>query len=169
MNHAGFRAAKRSRFRAGGLLSHPGETQHHVCKCDSDRTDVTMEETEGTYRRKKTLWGILGGMGPLSSAGFLATVYRLEAASEQEMPMIILISDPDVPDRTDAIVKLGQIQPKQYEAVKNRLKEQLEALWAMNIDRIVIACVTAHCFLPRCCDLRHSDSSDVITRTCKAG
>jgi hypothetical protein len=108
MNHAGFRAAKRSRFRAGGLLSHPGETQHHVCKCDSDRTDVTMEETEGTYRRKKTLWGILGGMGPLSSAGFLATVYRLEAASEQEMPMIILISDPDVPDRTDAIVKLGQ-------------------------------------------------------------
>jgi hypothetical protein len=69
-------------------------------------------------------------MGPLSSAGFLATVYRLEAASEQEMPMIILISGPDVPDRTDAIVKLGQIQPKQYEAVKNRLKEQLEALWA---------------------------------------
>ncbi len=45
-------------------------------------------------------------MGPLSSAGFLATVYRLEAASEQEMPMIILISDPDVPDRTEAIVSL---------------------------------------------------------------
>lgn len=36
-------------------------------------------------------------------------------------------------------------------------------------DRVVIACVTAHFFLPRCCDLRHSDSSDVITRTCKAG
>jgi aspartate racemase len=110
-----------------------------------------MEGTEGSYRRKKTLWGILGGMGPLSSAGFLATVYRFslaEAASEQEMPRVILISDPDVPDRTEAIVKLRQMQPKQYEAVKNWLKEQLEALWAMNVDRIVIPCVTAHFFLP---------------------
>lgn len=110
-----------------------------------------MEETEGTYRRKKPLWGILGGMGPLSSAEFLATVYKFslaEAASEQEMSRVILISDPDVPDRTEAIVNLGQMQPKQYEALKNRLKEQLEALWAMNVDRIVIPCVTAHFFLP---------------------
>jgi aspartate racemase len=110
-----------------------------------------MGGTEATYRRKKTLWGILGGMGPLSSAGFLATIYRFslaEAASEQEMSRVILISDPDVPDRTEAIVKLGQMQPKQYEAVKHRLKEQLEALLAMNVDRIVIPCVTAHFFLP---------------------
>ena len=110
-----------------------------------------MEETEGTCRRKKSLWGILGGMGPLSSTGFLATIYKLsraEAASEQEMSRVILISDPDVPDRTEAIVQLGQMQPKQYEAVKNRLKEQLEMLWAMNVDRIVVPCVTAHFFLP---------------------
>jgi|SRR5437588_336727 aspartate racemase len=110
-----------------------------------------MEETEGTYQRKKTLWGILGGMGPLSSAGFLATIYRLslaKAGSEQEMSRIVLISDPDIPDRTEAIVKLGQMQPKQYEAVKNRLKELLEMLWTINVDRIVIPCITAHFFLP---------------------
>lgn len=110
-----------------------------------------MEETEGIYRRKKTLWGILGGMGPLASAAFLATIYRFslaQAGSEQEMPRVILISDPSVPDRTDAIVKLRQMQPQQYEAVKNRLKELLEALWSLNVDRIVIPCVTAHFFLP---------------------
>lgn len=129
--------------------------ERHVCKycrgTDSDRTDITMKETEGTYQRKKTLWGILGGMGPLSSVAFLATIYKTslaKAGSEQEMSRIILISDPDVPDRTEAIVKLGQMQPKQYEAVKNRLKELLETLWAMNVDRIVIPCVTAHFFLP---------------------
>ena len=110
-----------------------------------------MEETEVTYRRKKTLWGILGGMGPLSSAAFLATIYRFSmarAGNEQEMSRIILISDPDVPDRTEAIIKLRQMQPMQYEAVKNRLKELLEMLCAMNVDRIVIPCVTAHFFLP---------------------
>src|SRR5437016_7913293 len=119
--------------------------------CNFEQGNITMEQTEGTYRRKKTLWGILGGMGPLSSAEFLATIYRFslaEAASEQEMSRVILISDPDIPDRTEAIIKLAQMQPKQYETVKNRLKEQLEALWAMNVDRIVIACVTAHFFLP---------------------
>lgn len=109
-----------------------------------------MEEAEGIYRRKP-LWGILGGMGPLASAAFLATIYRFslaQAGSEQEMSRIILISDPEVPDRTDAIVKLGKKQPQMYEAVKNRLKELLEALWSLNVDRIVIPCVTAHFFLP---------------------
>jgi aspartate racemase len=40
------------------------------------------------------------------------------------------------------------MQPKQYEAIKSRLKELLETLWAMNVDRIVIPCITAHFFLP---------------------
>lgn len=91
-------------------------------------------------------------MGPLASAAFLSTIYRFslaaQAESEQEMSRVILISDPTVPDRTDAIVKLRQMQPHQYEAVKNRLKELLEALWSLNVDRIVIPCVTAHFFLP---------------------
>ena len=110
-----------------------------------------MEETDGIYRRKKPLWGILGGMGPLASTAFLATIYKFslaEAESEQEMPRTILISEPDIPDRTDAIVKLGKMQPQMYEAVKNRLKELLEALWLLKVDRIVIPCVTAHHFLP---------------------
>jgi aspartate racemase len=110
-----------------------------------------MEETEGIHRSKKTLWGILGGMGPLASAAFLATIYRFsvaQAGREQETPRVILISDPTVPDRTEAIVKLRQKQPQQYEAVKNQLKELLDALWSLKVDRIVIPCVTAHFFLP---------------------
>lgn len=110
-----------------------------------------MGETEGIYRREKTLWGILGGMGPLASAAFLATIYKFsvaQAGSEQETPRVILISDPSVPDRTTAIVKLKQKQPQQYEAVKNRLRELLETLSSLNVDRIVIPCVTAHFFLP---------------------
>ena len=49
--------------------------------------------------------GILGGMGPLASAKFLSTVYRLNLVEpEQEAPNCILLSDPSFPNRTKAIL-----------------------------------------------------------------
>lgn len=92
---------------------------------------------------KLPVWGVIGGMGPLASAEFLKNIYRFSLGTpEQQMPRVILLSDPDVPDRTEAI-KNGQ-----HREILDRLEELLCQLLAMKVDRLVMACITAHCFLP---------------------
>lgn len=83
--------------------------------------------------------GILGGMGPLASAEFLRTLYRLNIASpEQESPVCVMISDPSFPDRTEAILH-GETKE-----LARRLQTALTELTIMGADSIVIACVTVH-------------------------
>src|SRR5258708_1595314 len=97
------------------------------------------------HREKQPLWGILGGMGPLASTEFLSTIYRLslgQTRTEQDMPRVVLLSDPSVPDRTTAI-ETGQIQEMNHD-----LERLLTELTKIEVDQIVIACVTAHFFLP---------------------
>src|SRR5436309_5448155 len=90
----------------------------------------------------KTL-GILGGMGPLASAEFLSTLYQLNITDpEQDSPSCILLSDPTIPDRTQAILNGG------IEELAARLSRALQDLASLGADRIVIACVTAHHVLP---------------------
>ncbi|HEX3555050.1 MAG TPA: aspartate/glutamate racemase family protein [Thermoanaerobaculia bacterium] len=87
--------------------------------------------------------GILGGMGPLASAAFLDTLYRLNTAEpEQGSPVCVVLSDPTFPDRTTAILK-GETGP-----LAARLAAALERLLGMDADRILIACVTIHHLLP---------------------
>jgi aspartate racemase len=83
--------------------------------------------------------GILGGMGPLASAEFLSTVYRLNITDpEQGAPVCVMISDPSFPDRTEAILR-GDSGP-----LAERLTAALEDLVSLGADPIVIPCVTAH-------------------------
>jgi aspartate racemase len=87
---------------------------------------------------KKKL-GILGGMGPLASAAFLGTIYRLNIVEpEQEAPLCLLLSDPTFPDRTTAILE-GKTEP-----LVEQLTRALQGLVDLGADRIVIACVTVH-------------------------
>ena len=54
----------------------------------------------------KPLFGIVGGMGPLSSAQFINSIYGYclnRVAAEQAYPRIIMISDPTIPDRAQAM------------------------------------------------------------------
>lgn len=97
----------------------------------------------------KTL-GVLGGMGPLASAEFLDTLYRLNLTEpEQEAPRCILYSDPSFPDRTKAIL---QGDTRELAACLTR---GLEALRSLGAERLVIACVTIHHVLPEiAADLR---------------
>ena len=91
----------------------------------------------------KTL-GILGGMGPLASAEFVDTIYRLNVVEpEQEAPICLLHSDPSFPDRTEAILA-GDTEP-----LAVLLAQALAKLAAMGADRIIIACVTIHQLLPQ--------------------
>lgn len=83
-------------------------------------------------------------MGPLASAEFLSTIYRLSLGrTEQEMPRLCLISDPTIPDRTSAILE------GEYESVVHALECLLKRLSAMQVDHIVVPCITAHFFFPR--------------------
>lgn len=87
--------------------------------------------------------GIVGGMGPLASAAFLETIYRLNlSGAEQSSPVCILYSDPTFPDRTEAVLGNGT------ELLARRLDAALRTLAAMGADRLVIACVTIHHVLP---------------------
>ena len=88
--------------------------------------------------------GILGGMGPLASAEFMKTIYEFNiAGSEQQMPTCLLYSDPTIPDRTAAILE------GRDDLIVPHLTGALEQLCRLGVSRIVIACVTAHYFLPR--------------------
>lgn len=88
--------------------------------------------------------GILGGMGPLASAEFLQTIYELNPApAEQHQPACVLYSDPSIPDRTEAIARGDD------DLIVAALSAALERLTALGVDAVVIACVTAHHFLPR--------------------
>jgi len=50
----------------------------------------------------RLLIGVLGGMGPLASAGFVNFLYQkcqAKFSAEQSYPRIVLLSDPTIPDR----------------------------------------------------------------------
>lgn len=99
-----------------------------------------MNMTVGPTRRIK--WGVIGGMGPLASAEFLRTVYRLSAfKSEQDMPVIMMDSDPSCPDRSEALKTGGQ------DDLLHHTKEKVDQLLGYGADRIVICCITMHCIL----------------------
>jgi aspartate racemase len=85
-------------------------------------------------------------MGPLASAAFLASIYRHNMAlREQEAPACILLSDPSLPDRTAVILSR---QPEATAALAEALARGLADLRRAGAERLLIACVTAHHFLP---------------------
>lgn len=87
----------------------------------------------------RSIWGIFGGMGPLASAEFVKTIYETDtAATEQGMPVVMLYSDPRLPDRTEAI--LGD----QSALLLERFVAGLEQLARLNVTRVVVCCVTIH-------------------------
>jgi len=89
------------------------------------------------------LLGILGGMGPLASAEFVHTIYRLNMLEpEQRTPALVLHSDPSIPDRTTAILAGDTLE------LAARLTAALNTLVTSGVQRIIIACITAHEVLP---------------------
>jgi aspartate racemase len=86
--------------------------------------------------------GVVGGMGPLASARFVHNIYQLNPARrEQDLPRIVLDSDPGMPDRTAAILsgRTGEL--------RRRLGARVAGLLSLGATRIVIPCFTAHHFV----------------------
>ena len=87
--------------------------------------------------------GVLGGMGPAASADFLRILAeRAPATIDQEQPIVYVISDPQIPDRTCAIFGRGS-DPSE------RIKQDLFSLAAMGADLLAVPCNTAHLFIDR--------------------
>ena len=91
---------------------------------------------------KKTL-GILGGMGPAAGAEFLRLLAeKAPAERDQEHPIMYMLSDPHIPDRTAAIIGNG---PDPTE----RLKRGLLTVAGWGVDYLAVPCNTAHIFIDR--------------------
>ena len=89
--------------------------------------------------------GVIGGMGPLSSAEFLRTIYEIsgEAADkEQASPRVLMFSDPTYPDRTEAFLR-GETA-----VLLGKLTQALEQMYSLGASKVVLCCMTIHYLLP---------------------
>lgn len=88
--------------------------------------------------------GVLGGMGPLASAAFVRSIYGFyRGRREQELPVVLLYSNPKVGDRTANFLSGGDHRP-----LLRDLERGLSVLIEQGADRVVICCVTMHHLLP---------------------
>ncbi len=90
---------------------------------------------------KKTI-GILGGMGPEATAYmYNLLIKKTEVKKEQDHIRVVILSDPGVPPRTDAVLGKGP-SPVPY------LVKGVKTLMGAGADFIIMPCVTAHYFIP---------------------
>tara|TARA_B100000678_G_scaffold141023_1_gene117593 strand:- start:724 stop:1434 length:711 start_codon:yes stop_codon:yes gene_type:complete len=88
---------------------------------------------------KRSLIGVVGGMGPLASAAFLTSIYDVGLRTpEQTSPRVVLWSDPEVLDRTDAI------ENSHVDELGRAIERSVEALLGVGAARVLVACVSAH-------------------------
>lgn len=93
-------------------------------------------------RPVKTL-GVLGGMGPAACAEFLRILARdCPAADDSQHPKIIMLSDPETPDRSDGLMGLG---PDPLPVIRDNLLRL--AQWGADV--LAVPCNTAHYFIDR--------------------
>jgi len=86
--------------------------------------------------------GIIGGMGPAATVDLMSRIISMtDAASDQEHIHMIVDSDTRIPDRTEAILGTGESPAPEMLASAKRLE-------AAGADFIIIACNTAHYFVP---------------------
>jgi aspartate racemase len=88
-------------------------------------------------------WGIVGGMGPRASAAFLTSIYAQATVSkEQDLPIVYMLSDPTLPDRTPLLLQGRQ------EVLAKRLANDIERLVGLGATDIIVCCITLHQVVP---------------------
>lgn len=103
---------------------------------------MTKEAFAMQTKAERPLLGILGGLGPLSSAYFYEMITEhTQASCDQEHIDIILSSRASTPDRTAYILGKSGNSPVPY------MVEDARRLERYGADAIVIPCNTAHHFI----------------------
>ena len=88
--------------------------------------------------------GVLGGMGPQATQAFYQSVLdHTQASSDQEHLPALILSDTQMPDRTQAILS-GNTEP-----VYQHLLKDAKLLESCGCTAIAIPCNTAHYFVDR--------------------
>ena len=88
----------------------------------------------------KNFLGVLGGMGPLATADFLAKlVQKTPASIDQEHVPVLLYGDCTTPDRTAAVIGTG---PSPIDKLLAGIRFHNEA----GVGAICIPCNSAHCW-----------------------
>jgi aspartate racemase len=109
---------------------------------------------------KKTI-GILGGMGPMATVDLYKKIVDYTAASKDSEHIHVLIdSNTDIPDRTDAILHGGKDPVPEMVSSAIRLE-------CMGADFLIIPCNTAHYFYDKICDMVHIPILNMIEETAK--
>ncbi len=94
-----------------------------------------------TFIKNGKKLGVLGGMGPAAAAEFLRVLAaKCPASADQEHPVVYMIGDSEIPDRTTAILQGGA-------SPLPKLKADLLRLCDMGADVLAVPCNTAHCFI----------------------
>ena len=110
---------------------------------------------------KKTI-GILGGMGPLATVDlFRKITVHTDSKSDQEHPRVVIDSNTDIADRTEALLH-GGADPTP-EMIKSA--QHLERIGA---DVLIMPCNTAHCFYDAVAASVHIPMLHMIALTCDA-
>ncbi|KUK57153.1 MAG: Aspartate racemase [Synergistales bacterium 53_16] len=94
-------------------------------------------------RRPSEILGILGGMGPAATAEFLRLLSVFAPAEkDQDHPRVYLLSDPWIPDRTEAIIGNGPDPGP-------RILEDFKKLAEWGASLLAVPCNTAHVFIDK--------------------
>ena len=102
---------------------------------------ISRELLKEERLKNRKIIGVIGGMGPLATYDFYRILTELVPAKyDQEHARVIIMSDPIIPDRTEAILGKGE-DPLPYMI---KLARKLENAGA---NFIVIPCNTAHFFV----------------------
>lgn len=84
--------------------------------------------------------GIIGGMGPMATANFFVNIVAAtKATCDQEHLSICILNNPQIPDRSDAIIS-GKESPVPL------INEGIKILSEIGCEYFVIPCNTAHTF-----------------------
>ncbi|MFP4483046.1 MAG: aspartate/glutamate racemase family protein [Thermovirgaceae bacterium] len=94
-------------------------------------------------QRPAEILGILGGMGPAATAEFFRLISVLAPAEkDQDHPKVYILSDPWIPDRTEAINGNG-LDPGPF------LLQDIKKLAGWGASFLAVPCNTAHVFIDR--------------------
>ena len=87
--------------------------------------------------------GIIGGMGPAATCDLMMKIINMtDAASDQEHIHVLVDSNINIPDRTEALLHGGEDPVPEMLASAKRLE-------SIGADFLILPCNTAHCFVPR--------------------
>jgi benzoate membrane transport protein len=137
-------------IEASRVASHEGAAMFGVA------ASAVTPRMQGTLPQCETWLGVIGGMGPLATADFLAQLVRaaeeLGVARDQDHVPVLVYGDCTVPDRTAAFFGQG-------ETPLPKLQSAVQYLSRQGVGAIAIPCNSAHLWIE---ELRAASAVPVI-------